>query len=208
MTALERKLNSEHILRTLGITILDELPPIEEAAALDVRNPQEIARRILILTYLNCIATNKELSEDVIIFLKQDSLWDAASEEEKKLFTKSKLTLQEEDMIRWRGEAIWLLLWTIYKVEQLDLPAHEINPRDIFSLLPEFMTSTADFVATATIRPAFELLDQADFIFRLTWAIQKVQPVNTFDLELNPGIAYERYFAISWVISLRKQWED
>ena len=52
MTAVERKQNSERLLKSLNIPFIDHLPLIEEDDEAKIRTPQEIASRILVLTYL------------------------------------------------------------------------------------------------------------------------------------------------------------
>ena len=207
MTAVERKKKSEERLASLGIHIVDELPPMEEESLVVPRTGQEIAQRILVLTYLNCVAADSNLQQDVITFLKQESLWENASAEEKRLFEKSQLSEEDTLKIGWRGESIWLLLWTINRVDTLDLPASEVNIRDVFERLPAFMSDTRDFIQSASIRPLSEILDQSDFIFRLTWTIH-VQSGSTNEMIFNPSIAYERHYAISWVTSAHETWDE
>ncbi|HEY5823549.1 MAG TPA: DUF4272 domain-containing protein [Cyclobacteriaceae bacterium] len=207
MTALERKQNTEKLLETLGIRLRDELPPMEEEDNVELKTPREIAQRILVLTYLNCVATNSDLREAAIFFLRQENLWEHVSGEEKQLFDKAELTDEEIATIQWRGESIWMLLWIINHVDHLDLPLTEVNTPDIIERLPGFMQSTGDFINSATIRSVSEILDQSDLMLRLNWALRQAQ-LDGSDIALNPGVAYERYNAINWVTSLRPQWDD
>src|SRR6478735_8668569 len=152
MTALERKQNTEKLLETLGIRLRDELPPMEEEDNVELKTPREIAQRILVLSYLNCVAADSNLKEPIISFLKQENLWKHVSDEEKKLFDKTQLTEEEVAIAQWRGESIWMLLWIINQVDQLDLPVTEVDTHAIFERLPAFMQSTSDFINAATIR--------------------------------------------------------
>ncbi|RAV97722.1 DUF4272 domain-containing protein [Pseudochryseolinea flava] len=207
MTAVERKENSEQRLAQLGIHIVDQLPPMEEEEAITMQSPQAIAERILILTYLNCIVVDENLKAEVVGFLHQENLWEKASDEEKKFFEQDSLTEDDAVKIGWRAESIWLLLWVINKVEYLDLPASEVNLNDIFICLPPFMTSTREFIESATIRSTAEVLDQSDFIFRLTWVIQKEQSGGSNEMTFSPGVSYERHFAITWATGVRQTWD-
>ena len=208
MTATERKLNSDKILKSLGIVIIDELPPLEEEGAIRLRSPQEIAERILILTYLNCIATETNLSGRVVEFLKQEGLWEKTSAFEKSLFSKSRLTPEDETIIRSRGESIWVLLWTISSVDELDLPIEPIDPQDVFPRLPRFLESAHDFIHAAATRPTSVILDQADLIFRLAWAaMQQEKEKGQYQTELNYSVAYERHYAMNWITSVQQEWD-
>jgi hypothetical protein len=118
------------------------------------------------------------------------------------------LTDQERVNVSWRSEAIWLLLWTIQKVDKLDLPIDEVNIADIVNRLPKLMSSTKDFIESATIRTTGEILDQSDLIYRLHWATRQAELDNDIELELNPSIITERHYAINWVTYYADNWDD
>lgn len=206
MTSAERKQKSEELLLSLGISLRDTLPPIEEEDVVTLRSAQEIAERIVILSYLNCVATDPSLQQQVMMFLIHEGLWDTATEEEKELFHKTPLTEEDIAIIFWRAESIWLLLWSINKIQKLELPEKEVNLYEIFPFLPGFLESTKDFIQTATIRSVSEILDQYDLMFRLNWAFKEADAQGTGTLPLNAGIAFERYFSITWVTRTREVW--
>lgn len=208
MTATERKENTEHILRSLGITLIDQLPPLEEESAIRLRTPQEIAKRILILTYLNCIVEADHLKQDVILFLKKEGLWESVTAQEKAWFEKKELTEQEVTQILWRGEAIWFMLWTLHKTDTMALPVSDTNITNAIPLLPPFMQDPAEFINTATIRSTAEILDQADLTFRLLWALREADlNSSAHELPLNAGVVHERYNAINWITLVNEQWD-
>jgi hypothetical protein len=208
MTSLERKRKTESLLKELDIPFIDHLPTIEEEDEVKLRTSGEIAKRILCLTYLCYAIEDEESKNEVVDFLKKEGLWESVTEAEKELFTKSKVTDQERVNISWRSEAIWLLLWTIGKVDELDLPIDEVNIADIIDRLPKLMQPTKDFIETATIRPTGELLDQSDLIYRLHWATRQSELDNGIELELNPSIVEERHYAINWTTSYADNWDD
>jgi hypothetical protein len=208
MTALQRKENTERILATYGLVIVDDLPLLEEEHAIILRTSQEIAQRILILTYLNCVATDHSLRQEVMMFLIHQKLWNHVTEEEKDLFHKTELTEGELSTILWRAESIWILLWSINKVDELELPNQEVDLQAIFPLLPGFFEPTDEFIRTASIRATSEILDQADFVFRLNWALREASLKGSPSTLFNESIAYERFFAINWVTGMRERWVD
>jgi len=203
MTALERKELTEKFLTTLGIPVYEELPAIEEESDIQLRSVQEIAARIMILTYLNCIATEAELQPVIFEYLQTGGLWVKVSPQEKKLFKQPSLTEEEKDLIASRAECIWLLLWAINKVDRLTLPTKEADVDVLFTLLPPFMEDPSQYIAAASLRSASDILTEADFIFRLYWAMSKTT------LEgLNDRVAFERFFTINWITGARKEWDD
>lgn len=207
MTALERKHRSESILKSLNIPFIDHLPKIEEEKDAKVRKPQEIAIRILILANLCLVAEDENTRLEVITFLKREKLWSSVSKFEKELFRK-KLTKKEKNNIAWRSEAIWMLLWAIYKVETLELPDRETHIDEIMERIPPFMESTKEFIETSAVRPITEILDIADLTYRLHWTTKHTQ-LNSLDkLNLNPSIVYERHYAINWITFYDDNWDD
>jgi hypothetical protein len=207
MTAVERKQNSERLLKSLNIPFIDHLPLIEEDDEAKIRTPQEIAKRALVLTYLNYISEEPNDREEVIKFLKEQELWDSVSNDEKDLFSKE-LSDREHINISWRSEAIWLLLWVIKKVDTLDLPTEEVSISQILELLPEFMTDTKDFVQSATIKSVSEILDLSDLTYRLHWATRHTELNNLETLDINSSIIQERHYAINWVTYYEDNWDD
>jgi hypothetical protein len=208
MTSIERKQKTENLLKDLGIPFIDHLPTVEEEDEVKLRTPKEIAKRLLCLTYLCYAIEDEDSKNEVIDFLKNEDLWDNVSEDERLLFTKPKLTDQERVNVSWRSEAIWLLLWTIHKVDELDLPIDEVNIADIVDRLPKLMSSTKDFIESATIRTTGEILDQSDLIYRLHWATRQAELDNDTELELNPSIVVERHYAINWMTFYADNWDD
>jgi hypothetical protein len=208
MTSLERKKKSEELLLSLGITLSDDLPLIEEENTVTLRSAREVAERILILSYLNSAASDPSLRQQMMMFLIQEGLWDKTSAEEKALFHITPLAEEQLTGMLWRTESIWLLLWVIRKIDLLNLPEKEATPHDIFPHLPGFLEPTEDFIRTATMRNVAEILDQSDFIFRLNWALHERSKQGQNTLPMHPHVAYERYFAINWVTRTRETWDD
>ena len=207
MTAIERKQNSERLLKSLNIPFIDHLPLIEEEHEARIRTPQEIAQRILVLTYLNYVAEEPEERDKVIDFLKEQDLWNSVSNDEKELFSKE-LSDQEHVNISWRSEAIWLLLWVINKVDTVYIPSEEVSIPQILELLPDFMTDTKDFVKSTTMKTVSEILDLSDLTYRLHWATRHTELNNLETLDLNSSIVQERHFAVNWVTYYEDNWDD
>lgn len=208
-TAAERKSGTEKLLKELNIPYLHRLPVIEEEHEAVIRTAPEIAERILILTYLNYVSQVPEGASEVIAFLRMDDLWDKVSPGEKELFQKEKLTRQEEINISWRAEAVWLLLWAINKVEELELPTQEIEPADILERLPGFLSDPAGFINEAMAKSISAILDMSDLVYRLHWATKNANLNNEpMPAGLNLSIIMERHHAINWLIYYGDDWDD
>ena len=206
MTPAERKSRIERLLTSLNIPYIDHLPLIEESET-RVRIPQEIAKRILVLMYLYYVSIKSHDRNNVIVFLKEQILWDDVSSHEKELFAKD-LTVQEQINISWRKEAIWLLLWAINKVDILELPVEQVSISEIFERIPGFMEDTKEYVESATGRTIPEIVDLADLTYRLHWAIRHTELNGPLALNVNSSIVQERHNAINWLTYYEDDWDE
>lgn len=208
-TAEQRKKETEKYLKSLNIPFIDHLPVVEEESEVKIRTGQAIAERILVLVYLAYISEVPDQRETVIEFLKTNLLWEKVSPDEKVLFQKEDLSEQEIANISWRSEAVWLLLWSINKVEKLVLPTKQIDINEIVSRLPKFLTDPKAFIKTAKVRPASEILDISDLMYRLHWAARNAQLNNQpMPANLNLSIVMERHYAINWVTFYADEWDE
>jgi len=209
-TAIERKLETEKYLREIEIPFIDHLPTIEEENKIEIRTPESISKRIMILTYLCYVGEEEDEKGDVIMFLKEYDLWVATSPKEKEFLTrKTKLTNQEQLNISWKSECIWLLLWVIKKFEKLDLPTQEASIPEILEYIPEFMSDPGEFIRSATLRNKSEILDVSDLIYRLHWATRNAKLYNEDSIKLNPSVVIERHYAINWATNYEGlEWDE
>jgi Domain of unknown function (DUF4272) len=207
MTALERKRKTEEFLKSIDIPFIDHLPTIEEESEIKIRAPREIASRIMILIYLN-FGSETNSRDKVSKFLKEENLWTEVSDTEKQLLIKPGLTDQEKTDIFWKSEAVWLLLWTIGKVDVLELPRKEIDVRKIIERVPKLWGPTKDFINTASVISTSEILDMSDLIYRLHWATRQFQLSGKTKLNLHPSIVLERHYAINWTTNYSDNWDD
>ena len=208
-TAQQRKSQTEKILAKNNIPFIEHLPLIEEESEAKIRKPNEIAERILILTYLSYVAEVPKDKKIVIDFLKKYNLWSKVSIHEKELFEKSTLTEHEKVEISWKCEAIWVLLWSINKVEKLEMPNETINVEEILARIPHLFHYPEEFIKTAKVRSTSEILDMSDLIYRIHWAVrdaylnQKSAPGN-----MDEEIVMERHLAINWITYYTDDWDD
>ncbi|HEY2581238.1 MAG TPA: DUF4272 domain-containing protein [Mucilaginibacter sp.] len=211
MTAQERKNKTEAFLFEHNIPFNAWLPVIEEEHEVMIREAKDIAKRVLILTYLNMVAETGDKGEkdEIIEFLQREQLWADVSEGEKKLFLKNKLTQKESVDISWRSECIYLLLWVINKKDKVGLPTDQCVISDLLRLLPGFLESTADFINSASKRTTPEILDMSDLLYRLHWAVRDAS-INHKDIpgNIEESVIQEWHYAINWVTYYEDDWDD
>jgi hypothetical protein len=209
MTALERKENSEQMFINRGLAPLrDILPPMEEDDQINIRSGEDLARRLLVLSYLNCVALQPELGGQIVRFLTEESLWQIASAREQEIFSQGALSDEDQDYVAWRNESIWVMLWALNKFDVLDFPTEPIDASKLIKMIPAFFESTDGFVAAAATRSKDEIMQQADLYFRLCWAVHESDRDKSVTLPFDGGVAFERHFAIEWIKQVRSDWED
>jgi hypothetical protein len=208
MSTLKFKSQTEILLMCLNIPFYNQFSLIEKGQDSKIRSAQDIVKRILVLTYLCYISNVEEDRLEIIEYLKKEDLWNSVTNDEQRLFLKKKLTEKDRINISWRSEGVWLLLYTINKVEKLELPQQEIEMNSIFDKIPDFMTDTKEFIKLATIRPVAEILDLSDLIYRIHWALRNVELNNPPPIDVNSSIVFERHYAINWVIDSSISWDN
>ena len=124
---------------------------IEEGSDAIIQSAGDIARRIIILTYL-CVYGDDGDKEEILNFLRTEGHWSSVTDEEKQLFAKSQLTHKDKINISWQSERIYVMLWAINKIQDLGLPVEQCNVGEMLKTLPEFFQSTNDFISNSTIR--------------------------------------------------------
>ena len=75
MSTSKSKNQNEISLASLGIAFFNRIPLIEKDQESEIRSPQDIAKRILILAYLCYIADVEDDKFEIIEFLKKENLW-------------------------------------------------------------------------------------------------------------------------------------
>lgn len=148
---LERKLENEKFLIEKGISINENLPMIEGEEETEIRKTSEIIKRILILSYLNMLIEGVERDE-IIEFLKESKLWENCSPKEIKILERGEITEEERVNISWQSEAMWVMLWSINKIEELELPTKQCEVKQIVECLPEYLEPFEEYIETSKIR--------------------------------------------------------
>lgn len=208
MTAQERKEKTETYLKELDIPFNFGLPPIEEESDANIRTAADIAKRIFILVYLSVYVEGGD-KDEIIEYFKSEELWDSVSNYEKKLLLKKKLTEKEKINISWQSECIYLMLWTINKIDNIGLPIDQCKVGKMLDLLPNAFDTTKDFIQNARVRPTVEILDKSDLIYRLHWAVRETDSKNKDILgSINSGIIQEWHYAINWITYYAENWDD
>lgn len=207
---LERKAASEAFLVEKKIKVNNYLPCIESEAEITVRTPQEIATRVCILAVTNFVAFEVISPESAIDYLKEYKLWDDTTPNEKDFLLNP--TPEKRIAETWKSECIWTLLWALDKVDELSFPQELCNLNDI--PLDEYPVGGDKdpnlFILGANkSKTVKELLDANDLYYRLDWACVDARLNGQVMATVQPGVVYERHYALNWLIRYADaEWDD
>ncbi len=203
-----RKARTEAALKELDIPVNPWLPRIEGEENAKIRKPKDVAKRAVVLYALVAVA-NRVDRDRTVAWLKGEELWNAASPDERQFFLDDNPTGQQVSAALWRSEALWTLLWALGKVETLSLPTGSCDIERIQEVMPQLGVSPRKFIDAAQLKSVSEILDEADKIYRIHWAVREAQlndqPVPA---SLNPDVVVERHYALNWLTWYADEWDD
>ena len=206
----ERKARNIELVKAAGINVITHLPCVESEADTTLRTAKEIAQRVSILAVTNMVAFDNISGEAAISFLQRDGLWDYVTPAEKEFLANP--TEDRKMYETWKCEAIWTLLWAVNKVDNLPFP----NDLCQLKLVPEGNFPTRDFdnlndfiASVNSVRSKSEILDANDLYYRLHWACVDARIKGQEMTALQPGVVYERQYALNWLVRYMDQdWDD
>ena len=203
---LARKAKSIAIIKDLGLPFTDHLPVVEDETSIKPRSPEEVAERTLALAIA---AVKGEANDQQLV----DSL--IARYSAKPLFTQAELafitnhspTQQQLTDFAWQYECVHVLLWSLGHIEKLQPPNQICDVPGEISIIRNL--GREKLSSTAHPRSLSEILDQADYYYRLHWAVIELRLNGKSSDKANEEIIDERHKALNWLIRYMGQnWDD
>lgn len=206
MNQLARKERTESFLRNRGVSVNPHLPFTESSEELPHATPQQVAWRICVLSGL--VARACRAPRDLVLgFFESEGLFGHASASEAAMVRAASLTQEQTARLQYQVEGLWELVWVICLIPHVD--HFQFCGEQLVTLVPKPGEPVSAFVERAQMRPTEELLDEADMLYRLHWA---VRDASLRQQRIPTGLAYyvtdERLRAINWVLSSKVRWED
>ena len=181
-----------------------------------LQSPDEVARRTLVLRAVALRAEGVPKAEAIGIVRTLD-LWETVSPSEKAFLECDTPSPEESQRLVWRLESIWLLMWALGYVEQLDWPSSVCDVPRLASLVGALETDPA-FIKAAKLRPLSEILDAQDLIMRIHWAIRNAYVIEDgmipvgldwsqnddwipFTLSAEVRIVEQRHHTLNWLVN-------
>lgn len=182
-----------------GVPFTEHLPLIETEAETTIRSPLEVGERVRCLAAVMRAAQTGDLTQghDAV------AQWNVR----KALTPEEAQYLNGDDSLRIkmsrRAEAMTPLLWACGRIRSLDLPRFACDA-------PKLFGHCEDMQVEPELRPANEILDQADLIYRIHWATRQAGLEGKRPpARLDPEIVMERHHALNWLISYEDQpWDE
>jgi Domain of unknown function (DUF4272) len=176
----------------------------------------EVARRVLVLWAVELRAEGVPQAETLGL-IEQLDLWSSVSPCEKAFLQNENPSPEECQRLIWRLESIWILLWALGYIEELDWPSGMCDVAKLVGLVGPHEDDVA-FVTAARLRPTSEILDAQDLTLRIHWAIRDAllhqggmipDELNWSEqsayvpVTLSPaaGVVEQRHYALNWLVN-------
>jgi Domain of unknown function (DUF4272) len=221
----ERALRSFAELRKQSVPVFTGPLFVDDENAVQIQPPVEVARRTMILWAVALRAEGVPKAETLEI-IEQQNLWNSVSPSERAFLENENPSPEECQSLVWRYESIWVLMWALGHIEHLDWPSGMCDVVKLAGLLSPNEDET-EFISSARLRPAAEILDAQDLIMRIHWAIRDAYlnqggmlPVGLdwsqdddwvpVSLSAEVGVVEQRHYTLNWLVNFLKpeNWDE
>ncbi|MEO1287918.1 MAG: DUF4272 domain-containing protein [Chloroflexota bacterium] len=195
--SVARKKRSMALLKDKNIPVIEHLPVIEDENQVNLRSQDDILYRALCLAIVATHGSQPDV-ETAKSFVADYQLQAHLSPFEQHFLEQDQLDERMQVNMSWHYEACYVLLWTLGFTDTLGEPDDICDVQALIDIV-RFKT-TDELKAQATLRPISEILDEADLIYRYSWAstnarMQQQEPPNG----IHPSVVYERHYAFNWL---------
>ena len=174
-------------------------------------DPDEAAKRLLILLAVSFTAYNFNESEKVMNWLKKEGLWKSVSDMEKGFFRDPDPSDEDKHNLSWRFEGAYMLAWCLNKVDFAPRPESESSEQQVGEFLrnvPAVGNATNEFFADLRYRSPAEILDETLF-YQVTEkyfrSLIKEDKENTSSVHAKASV--ERLRVLTWLYSASPNWD-
>jgi hypothetical protein len=143
---------------------------VDDDDEVTLQTAQDVARRTLVLWAVELRAEGIP-QEEALGLIEQLDLWESVSPEEKQFLEDKDPDPEQCQELVWRLESIWVLLWALGYIDELDWPQGMCDVPKIVEILKD-SEADPEFIAKARLRSKAEILDAQDLTMRIQWAIR------------------------------------
>ena len=208
--AEQRRRRTATRLTSAGVTLPTDLPLVTSESELHLRDPLDVARRCLALLLVALSAESAAGGERIPTTSLQERRpvgFEQLSPQERDYLENSNPHPEEHIPISWRYEALLALLWAL-NLQELP-PASELC--DVARIVETMLDrEEQEVLERAVLRPPSVLLDALDLAFCQHWAVRQAElQEGPSPPGIDPGVAYERHYALSWLTRFEPyEWDN
>jgi hypothetical protein len=208
-------------LRQRKVPTLDRFLHIEDEESAVLRQPAEVARRVLVLSAVAFLADGGP-RDQALHMIERAGLWPDVSPIEREFLQATTPDPEKAHKLLWRLEGLWVLAWALGDLG-LNWPAGMCDVPRLSKKTTAYETDP-DFVSKAKLRPTGEILDARQLTMLIHWAIRdafihaRSIPSDldwSGDAEMVPptqpavvGVVEERHHALNWLTCVREPSAD
>lgn len=179
----------------------------EEDEDITPRTAIEVAERIIAL----CAVTDKVFHRDdpnLNKWVDDYSIKEYLSSEEKYFFFNPMPSENVKMNFSWKVECLASLLWAINLIPEMPALNQEFDISAVRGIDLIYSNPTL-FKQQVQLREISVLTDMEDYLYNAHWRVRDARLFEKeMPAELNPGIVYERRYALSWLTGWGDDWDD
>ncbi|MBT9553669.1 MAG: DUF4272 domain-containing protein [Hydrogenophaga sp.] len=200
MSPHDRKAMSEAKLRAIAVPVNDHLPMIEADHEVDLRSPEEVLRRLLALWAVVDKAFLGSKSKTSNYFATHN-LQPWLSNVERDFLLNDHPSRRDGIHFSWQLETFYFLAWCAGLLACNEIPNEESSVKPILHLFPVGAEKPDRLRAAIHLRDKSEVLDRADILYRLHWAVRNAQVTGSDAPKgIDGGVVQEWHRAVNWMI--------
>jgi Domain of unknown function (DUF4272) len=200
MSPQNRKEHSESKLKARDIPVNEHLPLIEAENEVTIRSHEEVLRRLIALwSVVDKAFMRSESITTEYISAHELQPW-LSNVENAYLFNKDS---NDRDNIHfsWQLETMCFVAWCAGLLDCAEIPNGESSVKSILHLFPSTTEQPDRLRAAIKLRSKSEVLDRADLMYRLHWAVRNAELMGTrAPSGINGGVVQEWHRAVNWMI--------
>ncbi len=205
---LARKAKSIALIKQMDLPYIEGLPVVEDEKEIDARTPQEVAQRCIAVVL--CAVKGETQGDDQALIEELVKEYDARSffsPQETAFIDERNPKRQQFIEFSWGYECSHVFLWALEHINELKPPNEICDVPYEVGLIRG--TDPEKFILEARLRSQAEILDMADYYYRLHWAAIEFRLNGKSSERIDEGIIRERHRALNWLIRYSDQeWDD
>ena len=196
MNPASRKLQSETLLKAAGVALNESLAPLPADEEISLRSPEHVMHRLVALWAVAGKAmVGKESGYAAYIVRHKLQSW--LSPAERRFILDKRPSARDNVFFSWQLEALFFVAWSAGLLEADAIPETESSIEPIMGLFPHAGELPDRLMAAISLRPKSEILDRADLLQRLDWAVRETDPP-----AIDAAVVHEWRRAANWLLGL------